>query len=94
MTIHARQLCFVEVPHRTGWILDDDAAILAAYADGRRRLPRERALWEARSGRRCAWWSIWDGDTFTGELVRHPDAAAARVLQLLAGRYSICTARS
>lgn len=88
MSIHARQLCFVEVPHRSGWILDDDAASLEAYAKSRRRLPRDRALWEARSGRRWAWWSIWDGDIFTGELVSHHDAAAARVLELLAGRHS------
>ena len=80
MTIHARQLCFVEVPHRTGWILDDDDAILAAYAASPRRLPRDRVLWEARSGQHRAWWSIWDGDTFTGELVTHPAEAAARVL--------------
>ena len=87
MTIHARQICFVEVPHRAGWILDDDDTILAAYADSARRLPRDRALWEARSGRRCARWSIWDGDTFTGEFISQPDAAAARVLQLTADRH-------
>ena len=88
MTIHARRLSFVEVPHRTGWVLDDDDAILEAYADSTRRLSRERTLWEARSGRRCAWWSIWDGETFTGEFVRHHEVAAVRVLQLLAYRYS------
>ncbi len=86
MSYHARQLCFVEVPHRAGWVLDDDDTILDAYAASPRRLTRERALWEARSGRRCAWWSIWDGDTFTGELVSRHDAAAARVLELLAYR--------
>ena len=91
MTFHARQVCFVKVPHRPGCVLDDDEAILEAYADGTRRLPRDRALWEARSGRRCAWWSIWDGDTFTGELVGHHTAAATRVLQLLACRHGQAT---
>ena len=86
MIIHARQLCFVEVPHRAGWIPDDDDAILAAYAVNTRRDSRDRALWEARSGRHRAWWSIWDGDLFKGELISHPAAAAARFLQLTADR--------
>jgi hypothetical protein len=30
-------------------------------------------------------WSIWRGEIFTGELVSHQHAAAARVMQLLAG---------
>ena len=86
MTIHARQLCFVEVPHRVGWIIDDDEAILDTYATAGRRLPRDRALREARSGRRCAKWSIWNGDTFTGEVLADPNAAALRIMQLLVFR--------
>lgn len=75
MTLHARQLGFVEVPHLTGWVLDADDAILDAYKLSPRRLPAHRALWEARSGRRAAWWTIWDGDRFTGEILTHREAA-------------------
>ena len=91
MTLHARQVGFVEVPHLTGWVLDTDDAILDAYKLSPRRLPAHRALWEARSGRRSAWWTIWDGERFTGEILTHREAAEARVLQLLVQR-STCYA--
>lgn len=88
MTIHARQACFVQLPHHPGWVLDDDDAILAAYRSSERRISTDRALWEARSGRRCSCWTIWDGDTCTGQIVGRQDEAEARVLQLIAGRHA------
>ena len=68
-------------------VLDDDDVILDGYATSNRRLPRDRALWEARRGRRCAKWSIWNGNTFTGEVLGDHNAAAMRVMELLAFRH-------
>jgi hypothetical protein len=82
MSLSARPLGFVEVPHVEGWILDHDEVILAAYRTSPRRLSDHRALWEARSGRRASWWAIWDGEHFTGELLASQTAAEVRLLQL------------
>ncbi len=69
-----------------GWIRDNDEVILAAYRSSPRRLPEHRALWEARSGHKLSWWSIWDGEHFTGELLADRSAAEVRLLQLSIAR--------
>ncbi len=92
MSLHARQLGFVKVPHLSGWILDHDEVILAAYRSSPRRLSDHRALWEARSGCRASWWAIWDGERFTGELLADCIAAEIRLLELAVQRTPRCTA--
>ena len=86
MTLHARHVGFVEVPHRQGWILDDDQVILDAYQSCQRRMTVERTLWEARSGRHMSCWAIWDGDQFTGEMAANRTAAVVRILQMMVAR--------
>jgi len=86
MSLHARHLGFVELPHLPGWILDHDEIILAAYRSSPRRLSDHRALWEARSGRKASWWAIWDGEHFTGEMLADRTAAELRLLQLSIAR--------
>lgn len=69
MMFHARCTEFVNVPHRTGRVLNTDEAIIAAYATHPKRPSNAAALREARRGGIHYGWAIWENDDYTGIVI-------------------------
>lgn len=80
--LHARYTRCVHVPHRTGSVIDTDEAILAAFETHPRPPRASTALWQARRGGHHFMWCIWDGETFTGEMMISEHACLQRIPQL------------
>lgn len=77
--LHARFTRCVHVPHHTGSVIDTDEAILAAFATHPHPPNAATALWQARRGGHHFMWCIWDGETFTGEMLISEYACHQRI---------------